>query len=304
MKNIILAALACLLFSLGTVLAQDDIPFTAMTLEQLKEINRKSLSKADRKLHKKALKAAKKAEKARIKAEKKAAKAKQKIEKQKQKYIEARKYFFTRTFDKTKIYRDDFKTTVGIKGAEHYIVPHNSKLFSNLSRFRDSYLLLAFYDKETAEVRFQLQLKHKFIDLLPDRERQNPNFSPSRYADDYGVWKNFNTARLRGGKELEIRLHTRLFPAECDSSCGFTEPVSAIIPKEDLLKNIDQRTVLSVKFYSQKGRSIVVTLYQDYLMGFFMRLAQVDEQKLALYGKLAAEHIAEIEAAAGNTLDQ
>lgn len=297
MKNIVAIAFACLLLVSDVSLAQEAKSFSEMTLEELQDINKKSLSKTDRKLYKKALKAAKKADKAWIKAEKKAAKAKQKIEQQKQKYLEARKYFFTRTFDETKIYRDDFKTTVGIKGAEHYVEAHSRKLFSAQSRFRDSCLLLAFYDKETAEVRFQLQLIHKFIDLLPDREQQNPNFSPGRYADDYGVWKNFNTARLRGGKELEIHLHTRLFPAECDSSCGFTEPVSAIIPKEVLLKNIDQRTVLSVKFYSQKGHSIVVKLHQDYLMAFFMKLAEVDEEKLAYYGNLAADHMAKLDAA-------
>ena len=73
--------LLCFCFAFSGLAQDGDKAYADMTIEELQSIDTDSLSKSDRRKHKKALRAAKAAEKKRLTAEKKAAKARERAEK-------------------------------------------------------------------------------------------------------------------------------------------------------------------------------------------------------------------------------
>jgi len=296
MKHILIGILFCGLAFSEIARSSEPAAFSEMTLEELKAVDKKALDKTERRLHKKALKEAKRAEKKRIKAEKKARKERIKANKKRLQHLESRLSHMGYSYVNSKVHSDDFKPTIYVKGAELYVVPNDGRFLSLQTSHRDDFFLRAFLSKDLQELTFQIYLRRKFREIPPEEYKADPSFSPSKFATEYGLWGNFTSAFIKGGKELELQYFKRGFEELCIPHCNFFEPVAVTIELDEMLEAINSEGVFLVKFYMENDYPVVANLTIDYVMGFLMRIAKLDKTRFQSFVELTATHYEELAA--------
>jgi hypothetical protein len=281
--------LICLFLSLPST-GQDAKPYKEMTYQELQAIDASALSKAEKKLYKKALSAAKKAEKARAKAEKKriaaekkAAKSRARAEAKRLKAQEKARFkhnkniykhieLIDKTYAKSTIIKDDFKAFVEIVGPRH---PKGSPFFNY--RENVDYRLRAFYYPNEPQLLFRLQLSKKIVvSELNSESIKTLRGTPERFATREGYWGNYEQAALRGGIDLEVVPLARYLSNCTAVECYFREDIGVTLKITDFITPLENIQNLELKVFGNTGPSYLASIPAAYIIGFLKKVGELD----------------------------
>lgn len=280
MKQLLACATAVFLLA-GTLHAAPlPKPFEEMTLEELRAVETDSLTKEQKKHHKNILKAAKKAEKARLKAEKARLKAEEKRRKEEEKKLRKarskaakRVKYIDKVRRETVIFKDDFAAHIAIRGDKKV---NRVTSFSEAMTIPDAtfFSLHALYYPQDNSLVLQAFVLMETREMLSEEDAAKMAKRPLRYANRAGVWRNYNRATLRGGKEVETAPLDRR--AEVEYGVGkFQEDLRVGISMEDIKTAVAEGRDLDFKLYANRAPSLIITIPYDYLLGFGMRLSDL-----------------------------
>lgn len=273
--------IGALLFS-APVYGQDEPkPFEQMTIEELHAVDTKSLTKNDKKAHKKALKAAKKAEKKRIKEEKKAERkrrrAEQKRLKREAKEREANNKEVRRqikmvsdVYEETRILRDDFEAFIEIVGPKY-----PRKFAWLLVRDPVDFHFRAFFYPANQEL--QLRLVSSSELSVPEVTPANVDSlrgGPERYMTRNRYWHYYRRATLRGGVELEVEPLAKYLDKCNTLTCEFREDVGLTLTMDDLTEPLESQEFLQIKISGARGHEYLIGLSPGLIIGFLKKLAE------------------------------
>lgn len=264
--------------------------FSDLTLAELESIEADTLTKAERKLFKKALRAAKKAEKARLKAErerkraeekarKRAEKARIKAEKkrkkellkaQKARYDAAKQALHQLRFahhNTTKIY-DEFDHLYYIEGPQ-LVDPADPRY--GYTR----YWLASTIDPKTQEFSITLYFSElRWVTEIDINNVQELDITPSTWVTQNNRWLDYNEAKLSTGTARPVSTVKRAF-IHCDIvSCKFRETYRVHVTIDDILHYMGEHKPMRMRISGPRLYTIEeVSPY--YTLGFFKRLAEL-----------------------------
>lgn len=268
--------LAFFLFILP-ISAEESQPYDQMSYEELLQVDQSALSKTEKKAFKKAYRTAKKAEKKRKKAEAKRRKAEEKARKKRQKLAQKKLKKLEKAYQKTRLTKDDFESSYKVRGAEqvNYSSAGNAvgSLFSAYSPTK--YFLRSSVYPAKDYFFIQVYITRRFAMKIPQENLNALAISPEEYARRKGWWADYNRASLKGGKVRKLRPITRSSDT-CYGICYFNEELAVSLEAQDLLDAINGNTDLQVKVYSPKEPAFILNVNRDYMMGFLMRLSEMD----------------------------
>lgn len=285
----------CFLFAVPAFAADDVKPFTEMTLIELKTVDTKALSKADKKLYRGALRAAKKVEKARQKEEKKRAAEARKAEKasiraeKKRARAEAKRLkkeaktlakknkktlkriaLMEEIYQKTTASKDDFE------GYIEFVSPRHPKAFASFLGGRASrdYRMRAFFFPNRGELTIQILVSETIITEKINAETVSSlDTSPEKFATRHEIWKDYSRATMRGAKQLELVKISKTFYSCEFSLCRFRELVG-IKFNYPLLESVTQNLkYLDIKIAGRKYYYIV-SIPPEFIAGFIKKMAR------------------------------
>ncbi|MBL4837447.1 MAG: hypothetical protein JKY34_07695 [Kordiimonadaceae bacterium] len=283
--KILFIALALVTFSTLSIADEPQKPFTDMTYVELQQVDKESLSKAEKKTYKKAYKAAqkaqKKAEKARIKAERKAEKARKKEEKallkaqrKREKAIKKKMKSVNRFYAKTRRVDDEFSANIQVRGPKVFV---ETSFLKALNGPVPKYALVSLIDPQTHEHSLNL-----YVSTSKTEYEVNISYlkafaiSLDEYAEQNGIWSHFSRAVLRGGVRRNVLLAQKYADPCSPVVCTFTEDYIVELQTVDLESALAQKTTLAIKMTSDKRIDpIVVYIPYDYLVGYGLKLADV-----------------------------
>lgn len=283
----------CFFFNFSISAQSTQTTYTNMSLQELKSIDASSLSKADKKLYKKALKAAKKAEKKRIKEAQRAEQArikaenKRKREKEKQRRKDHR---FARNLQKTmqniyelsRIERDDFESYFQVKGA---IFKQDSGFWGE-GKFGPpaNYFVNIYYTPGTKEFSFILSVSKPFyLNDVDSTYFEVNQIRPEYYANINNLWPDYFRATLKGGIERNISPVSQGF-VKCDPRCLFMEAVAINIEYKDLISTLSEMQDLELKISGKSGDSFILSISTGYVIGLLQRMIELDDYAYSLFG--------------------
>ncbi|WP_262689565.1 hypothetical protein [Kordiimonas aestuarii] len=295
MKIILRAVIAVIFicFSAESYASQEKA-FSAMTLTELEHVNTDVLSKADKKLYKKAIKAAKRAEKRRLKAEEKRLKAERKAREKARKAMAKRVDFIRTIRDNTRIIQDDFEAYTLVRGGGGII--HNMDTIYMLGNGGEIvYRLRTRFFPETGNMEMYAYLVFENRQIVDQETMAAKRLTPVEYGRRYGMYPGYSTAKMHGGAEREV---TRYKPTgEVSFGIGtFWQDFKVHLTPEDVLGGID--TGIEFKLAGGNMNSFVIRIPADYLMGYFLKFSELGPE-FATYMEKLNEKFAALEAAAG-----
>lgn len=283
--------LICLFLSLPS-LAQDTKSFDEMTYQELQAVDAGTLSKADKKLYKKALRTAqkaekkriaaeKKAEKKRIAAEKKAARAREKAEaKRLRAETKAREKHNKRIYKQielvsdvytgTKILRDEFEAFIEVVGPRY---PRDHAWL--LARDPIDFHFRAFFYPASQELLLRLVTSRELV--FPEITPENVDSfrgGPERYLSRQGYWHYYSRATLRGGIELEVEPLEKYLYACNSIQCEFREDLGITLTMDVLLHPLEKQEALRIKVSGVKGHEYFIGLSPGIIIGFLKKLSE------------------------------
>lgn len=233
-------------------------PYDNLPLEELRQIDDRTLSKAERKAYKKALKAAERAEKKRMKEEAKARKNAQKV---------ARSVLKVR--DTTKIIKDEFEADTQIKGPTHSFSDMQT-VYQLGNGGEVQYFIRSYMNLQQDRLKAQLYLiiKHKTIvdmDLLAAKK-----LTPVGYANRQGLWANYTDAKLRGGMARELIPVNK--SGEVSYGIGsFYEEVVVNLDHADLVDGLGDFKSFDFKLSGGRKAEIIVSIPPTYVTGYMIK---------------------------------
>ena len=286
MRTIVVVYLSILLIvptlSAGPATADDTAkPFSEMTISELTAIDVKALSKADKKLHKKALRAAKKIEKARKKVEKKRARAEEKRLKAEAKRIAklnkatlSQLQFAEDIYRDTKYRKDEFEAQTGVNAPAHSGGPKVS--YFSIANRDLWYRMRAVAYPERGEYKLSVYVSKKLIlTELNKLDVQLLSGSPENYVTRNRYWQNYSYATMRGGVPLEFKFSERYLDNCSDTQCNFREDAIVAVTLEQLQQALEKATPLEFKVFNELRNGFVVSVHPGYIIGFLKRLSEL-----------------------------
>lgn len=263
----VLAILLLLATGVSADETEEPTTFRDMSLTELQAVDTGDLSKAERRLHKAALKAAKKAEKKRLKEEKKRLRRALKHAEERLRYAEGVRARSTS-------HNMETDGDLWISGASS---DFNQTLFSgNVLYGKEQPFYLGSYIEKTSG-QFSVSVLLSFTEGTRIVHPGSPEVvePPEWYWREKGGWPMFTRAMLYGGKQLPLRTISRDFSRNGDFVHA-TEKVSITLDWADIEAAVSKRHHLDFKLFSDVERHKSIRLPFEYLVGYGMRLAEVD----------------------------
>ncbi len=241
---------------------RDNHTYSKMSLEELEAIDKKTLTKSQKKLHRKALKA----EKKRIKAlKKRQAKYDKKLRKRERK-IQS----FVRSISVNK--GDKFESGIQIYGESI----SKLKLFADYSK---DVFLRAFIDDQH-NVIIQLYVATNYDIPHADTNGQCYKTSPK--------WRQYNGINIAGGTQLPTQQINQTIKQCNDNFCTMREEIAGIIDINYLIQRAINYQPLEFKVKAQLGNDYVSSLSNEYIIAFLkVLLTEADNGDPLYKGALA-----------------
>ncbi|WP_420428958.1 hypothetical protein [Kordiimonas sp.] len=236
-------------------------PYDNLPIEELRQIDKDALSKAEKKAYKKALKAAEKAEKKRLKAEKKAKKEAQKV---------ARNVLKVR--DASRIIRDEFEADTQIKGPK-YSYSDMQTVYQLGNGGEVQYFIRSYMNLEEGRLKSELYLiiKQKTVvdmDLLASKK-----LTPVGYANRQRLWANYSTAKLRGGVARELIPVNKSGDVSYGIGSFYEEAIISLDP-QDLIAGLGNFSSFDFKLSRGKKSDLVISIPAHYITGYMIKFMQ------------------------------
>jgi len=231
-------------YAYGYPTQDQEISFEDMSLTELEDIDRKTLSRSERKAHKRALKAEKKRLKAIAKTEAKRAKA-----------IKKRRYRVNNIYKRTQILGDKFDTVTTIIGPKRYLVKFGS------TASHDRYMRAYVKPGELPTIQI---ITTKDYDPEADYLFGGPR-------DDFGrlPWRNYYAANLPGGLTAPFRSLERSYISCERRTCENREVFAIDLDWFHLSELISNNKPVEYKVFARTRGTYVAEFSNDYLLGFF-----------------------------------
>lgn len=234
-------------------------PFEEMTVQELGNVDRSSLSKVDRKAHKKALRAAKKAEKKRLAEEKKRQKRVKKLQKK-----------------AVKIYAQTTLDASQFLSQKHFEGPSQDFDFDLIDYlagdFPPSFELDAYLDEKKKTGDFRVAVRASVLDSTIDAS--SSSIQRRQYADASGLWPGFFGATMTGGEARRLKTITRSAQPCNARGCRYYETAWVYLNNTDLFTALTDLKPLEFRVHSRSGRGLTVSVPYHYVLGFAWKLAE------------------------------